>query len=192
MPYRSPCRLYIHLAFTHSVGPSSVVLSKFGPAQSFPPMIVLEMEWSWALSLVCEVALSFHTLQRRPTSSPQLHIDLRRQLKVDKPITAQPSKSGLKGSHEHASRQGGIENPLSSSNHCSGRLVNCSTHTSFLLSVDNQRMRTMYLGGTRGIGQEVGGTGVFLCYIIDSRLGFRATPPSLKSHCRSHTHWKPS
>jgi hypothetical protein len=52
------CRLYIHLAFTHSSGPSSVVWSKLGPAPPFPPMRVLGVDWSWALSLMCEVALS--------------------------------------------------------------------------------------------------------------------------------------
>ena len=57
MPYMNPCRLYVHLAFTYSVGPSSVVWSKLGPAPPFSPMRVLEVYWSWALSLVCEVAL---------------------------------------------------------------------------------------------------------------------------------------
>ena len=56
MPCRNPYRLYIPLAF---VGPSSVVVwSELGPAPPFPPMGVLEVYWSWALSLVCEVALS--------------------------------------------------------------------------------------------------------------------------------------
>ena len=57
VPCRNPRRLYIHLAFTYSVGPSSVVRSKLGPAPPFPPMKVLEVQWSRALSLVCEVAL---------------------------------------------------------------------------------------------------------------------------------------
>jgi hypothetical protein len=57
MPHRNPCRLYIHLAFTYSVGPSSVVWSELGPAPPFPPMRMLEVYWSWALSLMCEVAL---------------------------------------------------------------------------------------------------------------------------------------
>ena len=55
MPCRNPCRLYI--AFHYSVGPSNVVWSELGPALPFPPMRVLEVYWSWALSLVCEVAL---------------------------------------------------------------------------------------------------------------------------------------
>jgi len=60
MPCRNPCRLYIHLAFTYSVGPSSVVWSEFGLAPPFPPMRVLEVYWSRALNLVCEMALSCH------------------------------------------------------------------------------------------------------------------------------------
>jgi hypothetical protein len=53
-----PCKLHIHRAFTYSVGPSSVVWSELGPAPPFPPMRALELIWSWALSLVCEVALT--------------------------------------------------------------------------------------------------------------------------------------
>jgi hypothetical protein len=55
--YRILCRLYIHLAFTYSVGPSSVVRSELGPTPPSPPMRVLKVPWSHALSLVCEVAL---------------------------------------------------------------------------------------------------------------------------------------
>jgi hypothetical protein len=57
MPCKNPCRLYIPLAFTYSVGPSSVVWSELGPAPPFPPMRVLEVYWSRALNLVFEVAL---------------------------------------------------------------------------------------------------------------------------------------
>ena len=35
MPCSNPCRLYIHLTFTYSVGPSSIVWSELGPA---PPL----------------------------------------------------------------------------------------------------------------------------------------------------------
>ena len=38
MPRRNSCRLYIHLAFTCSIGPSSVVWSELRPAPPFPPM----------------------------------------------------------------------------------------------------------------------------------------------------------
>jgi hypothetical protein len=53
MPYRNPCRFCIHLAYTYSVGPLSVVWSELGPALPFPPMMVR------ALSLLCEVALTW-------------------------------------------------------------------------------------------------------------------------------------
>ena len=44
MPGRSPCRLFIHLAFTYSVGPSSVMWSsELGPAPPFPTN---ESAWS--------------------------------------------------------------------------------------------------------------------------------------------------
>jgi hypothetical protein len=48
-PWRNPCGLCIHLAFTYSVGPSSVVSNELGLAPSFPPMTVVEVQWSWAL-----------------------------------------------------------------------------------------------------------------------------------------------
>jgi len=57
MPCRNPCRLHIHLAFTYSIGPSSVAWSKLGPAPSFLPMGLLEVQWSRALGLMCEVVL---------------------------------------------------------------------------------------------------------------------------------------
>ena len=43
MPCKNSCGLNIHLAFTYSVGPSSVVWSKVGPVSPFPPMRVLEV-----------------------------------------------------------------------------------------------------------------------------------------------------
>ena len=66
------CRLYIHLAFTYSIGPLSVAWSEFGPAPPFPPMGVLEVQWSWAPRLVGEVTLTFlfsatHTKYSSPT-----------------------------------------------------------------------------------------------------------------------------
>ena len=50
----------IHLAaFTYPIGPSKrSVKSELGPALPSPPTRVLETEWSGALSLVCEVALT--------------------------------------------------------------------------------------------------------------------------------------
>ena len=63
MPCKNPCRLYIHRAFTYSVGPSSIVWRKLGPAPPFPPMRLLGVQWSRSLSLVCEVALT-HQLSK--------------------------------------------------------------------------------------------------------------------------------
>ena len=57
MPCRIPCRLYNRLTFIYSIGPSSIVWSVLGPAPPFPQMRVLEVQWSRALNLVCEVAL---------------------------------------------------------------------------------------------------------------------------------------
>ena len=42
MPYRNPRRLYIHITSTYSVGPSSIVWTKLGPAPPFPPTGVLD------------------------------------------------------------------------------------------------------------------------------------------------------
>jgi hypothetical protein len=44
MPCRHPRRLYIHLASTYSVCPSSILGSELGPAPPFPPMRVLEVQ----------------------------------------------------------------------------------------------------------------------------------------------------
>jgi hypothetical protein len=58
MPRKNPCRLYIHLAFTHSTHPSSIVWNKLGSALLFPPE---ESPWSamvTGISLICEVAHS--------------------------------------------------------------------------------------------------------------------------------------
>ena len=72
MSRRHPCRLHIHLAFTYSVGPSSGVWSQLGPAPLFPPMRVLEVQWAWALSLMCEVSLSTKFLFTRKAPSLSL------------------------------------------------------------------------------------------------------------------------
>jgi hypothetical protein len=44
--------------YAYFVGPSSVVGSELGLAPPFPPMRLLEVNWSRVLSLVCEVALT--------------------------------------------------------------------------------------------------------------------------------------
>ena len=57
MIHLMPCRLHIHLAFTYSVPSSSAVWSELGPSPPFPPTRVLEVQWSRAFSLVCDVTL---------------------------------------------------------------------------------------------------------------------------------------
>ena len=66
MPCKIPYKPSIHLAFTHSVGPSSVVGSELGLAPPLTPMRVLEVHWSRALSLVCEVARKLGKPQTQP------------------------------------------------------------------------------------------------------------------------------
>ena len=66
MPHRNPCRLYIHRAFTYSLRWSLEQLEcevgELGRAPPFPPMrVVLDVPWSRALSLVCEVALTLES-----------------------------------------------------------------------------------------------------------------------------------
>ena len=50
---QSTIRLYIHLAFTYCVGPSSMVSSELNRAPPFPQMKVLEVQGSQALNRVC-------------------------------------------------------------------------------------------------------------------------------------------
>ena len=80
MPCKNSCRLYIHLAFT-SFGPSGVVWSKLRLAPPFPPMRVLEVQWSRALSLVCEAALRSSPLMKPQTGLEVsiCFVDLQRQ-----------------------------------------------------------------------------------------------------------------
>ena len=57
---------HIHRAFTHCVGPSSVVWSELRPALPFPPMRVLEVQWRRGLSVSCVKSplLPYPCLQR--------------------------------------------------------------------------------------------------------------------------------
>ena len=60
MPCKSPCRRYIHRAFTFSGGPSSIVWNELGPAS--PAFSTNECAWSVIMvmgsqSRVCVVAL---------------------------------------------------------------------------------------------------------------------------------------
>jgi hypothetical protein len=69
-----------HDPFTYSIGPSSVVWTKLGPALPFPPMRVLEVKWSRALSLVCEVTLRLG--ERKPLIHPTYKLDPYRLLPI--------------------------------------------------------------------------------------------------------------
>ena len=71
------CLIGIHVDFTSilhshicSVGPSSIVWIDLGPAPPFLSMRVLEVSWSRALNLVCEVAWNVCTFGwLRPASN---------------------------------------------------------------------------------------------------------------------------
>jgi hypothetical protein len=54
---RTPCRLFIHEVFFRPLSLHLHVWSELGRSLSFPPMRALRLQWSWAFSLVCEVAL---------------------------------------------------------------------------------------------------------------------------------------
>ena len=83
------CHVGIHVVVTsilhshiYSVGPSSVVWrSELGRALPFPPMRVLEVQGSRALSLVCEVALSM--LKSNNTIKWCVRVDLLAILSMD-------------------------------------------------------------------------------------------------------------
>jgi hypothetical protein len=69
------------LGFTYSVGPSSVVWTELGLAPPFPPMRVLEVQSSRALSFMCGVAYCgtegrmtiAKQLRRTPNCHPSIH-----------------------------------------------------------------------------------------------------------------------
>ena len=61
--FRTPCRLFIHEVFG-SLGLHLRVRSELGQSPPFRPMRALRLQWSWAFSLVCEVALRTHSLSR--------------------------------------------------------------------------------------------------------------------------------
>ena len=56
-PCRTPCRLFIHEVFFGPLGLHLRVWSELGRSLPFRPMRALRLQWSRALSLVCEVAL---------------------------------------------------------------------------------------------------------------------------------------
>ena len=56
-PCRTPCKLFIHEVFYGSLGLHLRVCNELGRSSPFRPMTTLRLQWSWAFSLVCEVAL---------------------------------------------------------------------------------------------------------------------------------------
>ena len=61
LPCRIPCRLFIHKLFSEPLGLHLLVCSEVGRSPPFRPMRALTLPWSWAFSLVCEVALRLHS-----------------------------------------------------------------------------------------------------------------------------------
>ena len=58
LPCGTPCRLFLHEVFFQYLDLHLRVWSKLGRSPSFRPMKALWWQWSWAFSLMCEVALS--------------------------------------------------------------------------------------------------------------------------------------
>ena len=58
LPCRTPCRFFIHEVFFGPLGLHLRMWSELGWSPPFRPMRALRLQWSWAFSLVCEVALS--------------------------------------------------------------------------------------------------------------------------------------
>ena len=54
---RTPYRLFIHVVFFGPLGLHLRVWSELGRSLPFRPMRALRLQWTWAFSLVCEVAL---------------------------------------------------------------------------------------------------------------------------------------
>ena len=59
-PCRTPCTLFFHEVFFGPLGLHLRVWSELGQSPPFRPMRSLRLQWSWAFSLVCEVALIHH------------------------------------------------------------------------------------------------------------------------------------
>ena len=58
MVCHAPCRLFIHKLFFGPLGLNLQVWSELGRSPPFWPLRALTLSWSWAFSLVCEVAHS--------------------------------------------------------------------------------------------------------------------------------------
>jgi hypothetical protein len=73
-PCRTPCRLFTHEVFFGPLGLHLRVWSELGWSPPFQPMRALRLQWSWAFSLVCEVALRSSTSRERSMSTqPLMH-----------------------------------------------------------------------------------------------------------------------
>ena len=59
LPCKTPCRLFIHEVFFGPLGLHLRVWSELGRSPTFWPMRALRLQWSWAFSHVCEVALKY-------------------------------------------------------------------------------------------------------------------------------------
>ena len=57
LPCINSCRLFIHNEFFEPLGLHLLAWSELGRSRSFQPTRHLRMQWSWALDLMCEVAL---------------------------------------------------------------------------------------------------------------------------------------
>ena len=57
-PCRTTCKLFNHELFFGSLGIHLRVWNELGQSPPFWPMRTLRLQWSWAFSLVCEVAVS--------------------------------------------------------------------------------------------------------------------------------------
>jgi hypothetical protein len=58
LPCRTPCGLFIHKLSFGPLGLHLLVWIELGQSPQFLLMRALTLQWSWAFSLVCEVALS--------------------------------------------------------------------------------------------------------------------------------------
>ena len=57
-PCRNPCRLFIHDRIFGPLGPRLLVWNELGRSRHFRRMRDRKMQWLWAFSLVCQVALT--------------------------------------------------------------------------------------------------------------------------------------
>ena len=68
-PCKTSCRLFIHEVFFRPLGLHVRVWSELGRSPPFRPIRALRLQWSWAFSLVCEVALTIALVSSRSLHS---------------------------------------------------------------------------------------------------------------------------